>query len=252
MKQDLIKKFLDAGANYWETPEGTKRRVYVTPEMLGIHAEFYKGGNISSITVDAWECDDLTNLSNSKARKIFQHYAQFFYDLEDEDRAKINVSLSEELTKIIIGRMVFLRERFSAELATGLTVEKPEGWDENDDQKLENLMANYQKLFADAVGYNGLIISDKTVTFLGLEPDNAAHKILAGYLMRGAKNLRSVRRRDVVTDNPRFTLRTLLVRLGWKGRDTTKERISIYEKLSGDSAFRTENSKKTWLQKRGA
>ena len=252
MKQNLIEKFLAAGANYWTSNDGTKRRVYVTPEMLGFHADFYKTGNLRGVDVDPWPCDDLEAISNSKAGKIFQRYAQFFYDLENNDVATTNVTGNAEITKILLGRMAYLRETMSAELATGLTVEKPEGWDENDDQKLENLMANYQKLFADAVGYNGLIISDKTVTFLGLEPDNAAHKILAGYLMRGAKNLRSVRRRDVVTDNPRFTLRTLLVRLGWKGRDTTKERISIYEKLSGDSAFRTESSKKTWLQKRGA
>ena len=122
----------------------------------------------------------------------------------------------------------------------GLDAEKLAGWTDADDQKLKTMLENYQELLRDAVGYNGLIISDKTVTFLGLD---------VGYLMQGARKAKRVLRKNVETDNPRFALRTFLVRLGWIGPDAHAERKEIYKNLSGSAAFRFESTRESWKKR---
>ena len=131
----------------------------------------------------------------------------------------------------------------------GLDAEKLAGWTDADDQKLKTLLANYQELLRDAVGYSGLIISDKTITFLGLDPDNDAHRIFVGYLMQGARKAKRILRKNVETDNPRFALRTFLVRLGWIGPDAHAERKEIYQKLPGSAAFRFESTREAWKKR---
>ena len=51
------------------------------------------------------------------------------------------------------------------------------------------------------------------------------------------------------TDNERFTMRRWFTQMGWKGIQDRALRMFFYEKLSGHTAFRTEESKVKWLEK---
>lgn len=47
-------------------------------------------------------------------------------------------------------------------------------------------------------------------------------------------------------ENEKFSFRIWLIRLRWKGKDNKKERNILYKKLSGKTAFCTQESKDIW------
>ena len=54
------------------------------------------------------------------------------------------------------------------------------------------------------------------------------------------------------TDNERYTMRGWFNQLGWKGIEDRPLRSFFYERLSGHTAFRTEENKQRWLENRRA
>ncbi|SFG92055.1 hypothetical protein SAMN05660649_03125 [Desulfotomaculum arcticum] len=54
-----------------------------------------------------------------------------------------------------------------------------------------------------------------------------------------ALNLKSASKKKSESDNPKFTFRTFLIRLGMVGNDYKSTRKILLEKLEGNSAFRS-------------
>ena len=54
------------------------------------------------------------------------------------------------------------------------------------------------------------------------------------------------------TDNERYTMRGWFNQIGWKGIEDRPLRTYFYERLSGHTAFRTEEHKRKWLEARKA
>jgi len=71
------------GGNYWESPDGSKKRVYFNTDSLmqfiGLECEFYGTGNISSATLNG------EHISNSQARKLLSDIStsKHYFDLTD-------------------------------------------------------------------------------------------------------------------------------------------------------------------------
>ena len=117
---------------------------------------------------------------------------------------------------------------------------------------LKALTHNYEFLLGKATGFTEVKLMKGKLVFLGMNSDNEAHKLLAEFLVRFATSQKQIKTRETLRpDNERFAFRTWLIRLGWKGRETSKLRVSLYKKLSGNSAFCTESSKTRWLEKHG-
>ena len=68
---------------YWETPDGSKRRIYIQEEaaweILGWDFGFYNTGNVSSASVNG------EHVSNTSAHNMIQGLRQssLYYDLAD-------------------------------------------------------------------------------------------------------------------------------------------------------------------------
>ena len=117
---------------------------------------------------------------------------------------------------------------------------------------LKALLHNYEFLLGKATGFTELKLASGKLLFLGMNSDNEAHKLLVDFLMNFATEKKQIKTREALRpDNERFAFRTWLIRLGWKGRETSKLRVSLYKNLSGNSAFCTEASKSRWLEKYG-
>ena len=121
------------------------------------------------------------------------------------------------------------------------------------DQTFKNiaeLVKTYEYLLGKATGFTGLELTGGKLVFLGMNSDDDAHRLLVDYLVRFATHQKQIRTRETLRpDNEKFAFRTWLIRLGWKGRETTKLRVSLYKNLTGNSAFCTESSKTRWLEK---
>ena len=120
-------------------------------------------------------------------------------------------------------------------------------------QHLENLKAllhNYEHLLHKATGFCNLKLARGCLVFAGMDGNNDAHKILVDYLVRFAMHQKHIKTRETLRPtNERFAFRTWLIRMGWKGRETSKLRIGLYKGLNGNTAFCTETSKQRWLEK---
>ena len=117
---------------------------------------------------------------------------------------------------------------------------------------LRTLLKNYEYLLNKATGFTGLQLAKGELVFHGLDANNDAHKLLVDFIVKFATSQKQVRTRETLRpNNERFAFRTWLIRLGWKGRETTKLRVGLYKNLTGNSAFCTESSKTRWLEKHG-
>ena len=135
----------------------------------------------------------------------------------------------------------------SAELAIDNSLQSTEQLD-----NLKALLHNYEFLLCKATGFTELKLAKGKLVFLGMDGSDEAHKLLAEFLVRFATSQKQTKTREALRpDNEKFAFRTWLIRLGWKGRETSKLRVSLYKKLSGNSAFCTESSKTRWMEKHG-
>ena len=117
---------------------------------------------------------------------------------------------------------------------------------------LKALLHNYKYLLGKATGFTELKLASGKLLFLGMNSDNDAHKLLVDFILNFATEKKQIKTREALRpDNEKFAFRTWLIRLGWKGRETSKLRTSLYKNLSGNSAFCTEASKARWVEKHG-
>ena len=82
-----------------------------------------------------------------------------------------------------------------------------------------------------------------------------AAQVLLEYMVKAAsaKAPKNINLRNLTIkapENEKFTFRTWLIRLGWKGNDHKLERNSLYKNLDGNTAFCTPESKERWKANR--
>ena len=124
--------------------------------------------------------------------------------------------------------------------------------DANALENLARLTRTYDYLLGKATGFCGVSVFDGKLVFRGMDGSNEAHKMLVDFIVKFATSAKQVRaEKTLLPNNEKFAFRTWLIRLGWKGRETTKLRTSLYKGLTGNSAFCTEASKLRWLEKHG-
>ena len=117
-------------------------------------------------------------------------------------------------------------------------------------KNLVNMVKRYNGLLKKATGFSDLRITQDGLVFEGMDAKNEAHRLLLDYMRRFAEANKGIKEKEELqTDNEKFAFRTWLIRLGWKGRETSKLRTSLYEGLSGNSAFCTATSKEKWQAK---
>ena len=123
------------------------------------------------------------------------------------------------------------------------------------DQGLKNLMAlakRYGDLLQKSTGFSGLRVTEDGLIFEGMDAENEAHNMLLDYMKKFAEASKGIKEKEALhAENEKFTFRTWLLRMGWKGRETSELRTSLYKGLSGNSAFCTEGSKERWMEKHG-
>jgi hypothetical protein len=95
-----------------------------------------------------------------------------------------------------------------------------------------------------------------TVTFTWLFADapqelKAAVVALVAALWKFCKKAQRVTAKETATDNEKFAMRTLLVRIGMNDITNKVHRKTLLQNLTGDSAFATPESKAKWLAKHG-
>ena len=93
--------------------------------------------------------------------------------------------------------------------------------------------------------YELLYKGSKTGSYLTIEKKNGLHAgQLKSYiqlclaLSQMAKDLRTARHKPQQTENPKFAMRTWLMRLGFMGEEFATARDFLTRNLEGDAAFR--------------
>jgi hypothetical protein len=66
------------------------------------------------------------------------------------------------------------------------------------------------------------------------------------------KNATRVTAKETATDNEKFAMRALLVRIGMNDITNKVHRKTLLQNLTGDSAFATPESKARWMEKHGS
>ena len=261
VSEKVVEKLVGFGGNRWGN--GKIDRIYFSPKSLGV--------DIESRTYSAWEAlagesDAMLNPGTRISKRDSADFEQgkFFLDIAS---GKVGIKTSRDFFwgDFVESRIQHLLRKAELEQAETATeqVEQAEtatsglsiSLDRLDDQTFNNLAQlakTYEHLLCKATGFSGLKLTSEKLVFLGLNANNDAHKLLVDYLMKFATSQKQVRTRETLRpDNEKFAFRTWLIRLGWKGRETSKLRTSLYKGLTGNSAFCTAESQERWLEKHG-
>ena len=129
--------------------------------------------------------------------------------------------------------------------STKLTVQMPaDFFDEHTLGNLRQICENKAALFQAAFQTNSLDIipSDEKVEFpwftVEQDGDADAYCTFISMLCEFAKNQSRINRKPDTSDNPKYTMRCFLIRLGMVGAEFKAARKVILRHLSGNSAFR--------------
>lgn len=100
----------------------------------------------------------------------------------------------------------------------------------------------------------GLWFNEREIIFRGFplakDPtENRAYIELASLMAAEAKRARWIDPKEIRTENPKYSFRVWLVRLGMKGDRYKASRKALLARLSGHSAFRTKSQAETAMQK---
>ena len=79
-----------------------------------------------------------------------------------------------------------------------------------------------------------------------------AISVFLDFFIKHCKTVSYIQLVSPETDNERYTMRGWFNQLGWKGIEDRPLRTYFYERLSGHTAFRTEEHKRKWLENRKA
>ena len=209
------------------TGENRKTMVKAVSEILEIPAEYqymptcaYKIGECYTVTK---ECN--LEISDSADSKEAEH-------------------LMEELKK----RGYDVPETAEPE-STKLTVQMPADYfDEHTLGNLQQICENKAALFQAAFQTDSLdiISSDEKVEFpwfkVEQDGDADAYCTFISMLCKFAKNQKRINNKPETTDNPKYTMRCYLLRLGMIGTEYKAVRKVLLRNLSGSSAFRKEGN----------
>lgn len=79
-----------------------------------------------------------------------------------------------------------------------------------------------------------------------------AISVFLDYFIKHCNDVSYIQLVSPETDNERYTMRGWFNQIGWKGIEDRPLRTYFYERLSGHTAFRTEEHKRKWLENRKA
>mgnify|MGYP005979562487 FL=1 len=205
------------------TGENRKTMVKAVSEILEIPAEYQY---MPTCAYKIGECYTVTKEGN--------------LEISDSADSKEAEHLMEELKK----RGYDVPETAEPE-STKLTVQMPADYfDEHTLGNLQQICENKAALFQAAFQTDSLdiISSDEKVEFpwfkVEQDGDADAYCTFISMLCEFAKNQKRINNKPETTDNPKYTMRCYLLRLGMIGAEYKSTRKVLLRNLSGSSAFR--------------
>ena len=200
------------------TGENRKTLVKAISEVIGIQA-VYQFMPTCSYKIE--ECYTVTKEGN--------------LEISDSADSKETEYLMEELKK----------RGYDVPTENRLTVQMPaDFFDEHTLSNLQQICENKAALFQAAFQTDSLDIipSDEKVEFpwftVEQDGDADAYCTFISMLCEFAKNQSRINRKPDTSDNPKYTMRCFLIRLGMVGVEFKAARKVILRHLSGNSAFR--------------
>ena len=200
------------------TGENRKTLVKAISEVIGIQA-VYQFMPTCSYKIE--ECYTVTKEGN--------------LEISDSADSKETEYLMEELKK----------RGYDVPTENRLTVQMPaDFFDEHALSNLQQICENKAALFQAAFQTDSLdiISSDEKVEFpwfkVEQDGDADAYCTFISMLCKFAKNQKRINNKPETTDNPKYTMRCYLLRLGMIGTEYKAVRKVLLRNLSGSSAFR--------------
>lgn len=169
-----------------------------------------------------------------------------FYTVTKEGNLEISDSADKKEVEMLIDELVHRGYDVPLdEEENSLTVEMPlELIDESTLERLRKIVENKGELFKAAFKTDNLeiIIEDNKVCFpwftVEQYDDTSAYCTFISMLCEFAKNQSRINRKPDTSDNPKYTMRCYLLRLGMIGAEYKSTRKVLLRNLSGSSAFR--------------
>ena len=169
-----------------------------------------------------------------------------FYTVTKEGNLEISDSADKKEVEMLIDELV--NRGYDVPLdeeENGLTVEMPlEMVDESTLDRLRKIVENKGELFKTAFKTDNLeiVAEEDKICFpwftLENDDDAAAYCTFISMLCEFAKNQKRINNKPETTDNPKYTMRCYLLRLGMIGAEYKSTRKVLLRNLSGSSAFR--------------
>lgn len=169
-----------------------------------------------------------------------------FYTVTKEGNLEISDSADKKEVEMLIDELV--NRGYDVPLdeeENGLTVEMPlEMVDESTIDRLRKIVENKGELFKTAFKTDNLeiIVEADKICFpwftLENDSDAEAYCTFISMLCEFAKNHKRINNKPDTNDNPKYTMRCYLLRLGMIGAEYKAIRKALLRNLSGSSAFR--------------
>ena len=169
-----------------------------------------------------------------------------FYTVTKEGNLEISDSADKKEVEMLIDELV--HRGYDVPLdkeENGLTVEMPlELIDESTLDRLRKIVENKGELFKAAFKTDNLeiVIEADKICFpwftVEQYDDTSAYCTFISMLCEFAKNQKRINNKPETTDNPKYTMRCYLLRLGMIGAEYKSTRKVLLRNLSGSSAFR--------------
>ena len=166
-----------------------------------------------------------------------------FYTVSKEGDLKISDSADGKEVEMLISELA--SRGYEIPSANKLTVQMPaDFFDEHTLSNLQQICENKATLFKAAFQTDTLdiISSDEKVEFpwfaVRQDGDADAYCTFISMLCEFAKNQKRINNKPDTSDNPKYTMRCYLLRLGMIGAEYKSTRKVLLRNLSGSSAFR--------------
>ena len=166
-----------------------------------------------------------------------------FYTISKEGNLEISDSADGKEVEMLISELA--SRGYEIPSANKLTVQMPaDFFTEHTLNNLQQICKNKSVLFQAAFKTDllDIIQSDDKVEFpwftIENDSDADAYCIFISMLCEFAKNQSRINRKPDTSDNPKYTMRCFLIRLGMVGAEFKAARKVILRNLTGNSAFR--------------
>ena len=166
-----------------------------------------------------------------------------FYTISKEGNLEISDSADGKEVEMLISELA--SRGYEIPSANKLTVQMPaDFFTEHTLNNLQQICKNKSVLFQAAFKTDllDIIQSDDKVEFpwftIENDDDTDAYCTFISMLCEFAKNQSRINRKPDTSDNPKYTMRCFLIRLGMVGAEFKAARKVILRHLSGNSAFR--------------